>query len=172
MGRTSGHFPAAPTKPYREPAPLCPAFTPRIAASPHRLAIHRASCLPRGRTKSRWAALLFWKVLPKDSSEGSLSLDLHAFRLSYRTTPVKISNVEYEPPQAVEVPPFMEAFAKELRGGCLCRMPRASILRVGSVLRHGFSPFAPEMSHSRVFSGTHQTGAGYPIASKPFTSNH
>jgi len=36
---------------------------------------------------------------------------------SYRTTPVKISNVEYEPPQAVDVPPFMEAFANELRGG-------------------------------------------------------
>src|SRR5260370_27481799 len=98
MGRTSGHFPAAPTKPYREPAPLCPAFTPRIAASPHRPAIHRASCLPRGRTKSRCAALFFWKVLPQDSSEGPLSLDLPAFRLSLPPTPLQPPTLSYHPP--------------------------------------------------------------------------
>ncbi len=59
--RPSAHLPP-PTKPHRQPAPLCPAFTPRIAGSPHRLVIHRASSFPRGRTNSLWAALLYWKA--------------------------------------------------------------------------------------------------------------
>src|SRR6266404_4440054 len=36
-------------------------------------------------------------------------------------------------------------------------MQRASILCAGSVVRHAFSPFAPEMPHSCVFPGAHST---------------
>ena len=38
---------------------------------------------------------------------------------TYRTIPVKLSNVPYEPPPATDVPPFMEAFASELKAGPL-----------------------------------------------------
>lgn len=36
---------------------------------------------------------------------------------SYRTTPLKISQMEFEPPAPIDVPPFMELLSEELRGG-------------------------------------------------------
>jgi hypothetical protein len=37
--------------------------------------------------------------------------------------------------------------------------PHASVLRLGSAPRHGFSPFAPEILHSYAFPGAHSKDA-------------